>query len=736
MSALRRSSSSSPSPAQKAKYDAAMNEFERAMEKMSKSMRKSAVQSIREDERMRQSAREMLIHVARARVAAHGAASISLARTDQEAATATTTARRKSLQDISLVSGAAAKVALDRSVERMRRDKHANETSAERAAREAAEAAERKDQQPVFEHLEACTERVLRAELALARRIAQGKSDLHESSRRHLRSLAEEMGEALLPEDDDVRRERDRQLLDSRPQVVDALLSGEGAEIEAAFEVLAGPLILYIRHYSNALQMVPKLLLIMIGLPIILEQDLKLGSTCKDVLMIGGRPFLPMSAWLLTQIITDIAIVITRARRFYLMRPVVLAFDRGEGVEATRLRNQKRSELFTSFLKHNIMKIGRRSKISAGARRGRRNNTFEEDLKGSRTSRRPGELTMNEKNIRGLEDMLDANLSDDGAAPERPRAPSTRARSASVESLESELDDDDAAPPHALDAIIPIEEASERGERALLALARVENSGTRVPLALLTILSFTLGLAGGVYLLLPFGRDSCQPLALVLANSYIAFFYIFFVPNLLICIVAIIELTSINPEDHRLQDILERTMARLDDIFFLGQVPLCTFFAKRLLLKSTAPPLDGARLKALLRRDAYILKHRRETLKTALDDCDEQIAAVDSIRKRARLAYKKKDTIDPFAETPGLRVRRYSRFVPEVSWHQSFVPVYREVDPATPLDGYDPNFPRTAVSPIKLFGNTFRLQSPRRASDASEGRRDSEASEFEFYDAL
>ena len=142
---------------EKAKYDAAMNEFERAMEKMSKSMRKSAVQSIREDERMRQSAREMLIHVARARVAAHGAASISLARTDQEAATATTTARRKSLQDISLVSGAAAKVALDRSVERMRRDKHANETSAERAAREAAEAAERKDQQPVFEHLEACT---------------------------------------------------------------------------------------------------------------------------------------------------------------------------------------------------------------------------------------------------------------------------------------------------------------------------------------------------------------------------------------------------------------------------------------------------------------------------------------------------------------------------------------------------------------------------------------------------
>ena len=732
-----------------------MNEFERAMEKMSKSVRKSAIQSIREDERMRQNAREMLVHVARARVAAHGAASISLARTDQEAATATTAARRKSLQDISLVSGAAAKVALDRSVEHSKRERRRRESPAERAAREAAEADERKEQQPVFEHLEACTERVLRAELALAQRIAKGKQDFVHAARRDLRCAVEEMGEALLPEDEDVRRERDRQLLDSRPQVVDALLSGDGAEIEAAFEVLVGPLILYIRHYSNWFQMLPKILLIVIGLPIILEQDLKLGDSCKDVLMINGRPFLPMSAWLLTQIITDIAIVITRARRYFLMRPVVRAFDRGEGVEATKLRTTKRAELFTSFLKHNLMRVGGRARIK---RRKEREREAEEKTaaRSRRMSTRPGALTVNEQHLRGLETMLSSNLSHDDGDAESPRPPkaaatpaappaasastraqdfATRARSLSTESdAESE---DEAAPPHALDAIIPIEEASERGERALLALARVENSGTRIPLALLTILSFVLGLAGGVYLLLPFGRDSCQPLALVLANSYIAFFYIFFVPNLLICAVAVIELTSTNPEDQRLRDVIEHFMSRLDDIFFLGQLPLCTFFAKRLLLKSTAPPLDGARLKALLRRDAYILNERRQTLSQALEDCDEQIAAVTSIRKRARLAFKRKDTLDPLTAAPSLRVRRYSRYVPEITWRQSFVPVYREVDPAAPLDS-DPFLPtrNAGVSPIKLIGETFRLNNSPQGSSRSLGDAKRDSEDTAFFDAL
>ena len=115
----RSSSQSEPSPAQKARYDAAMLEcvlsclgpfvwltcpclvevgvrvcsffrFEKAMEKMSKSVRRSAVQTITEDERLRQNAREVLVHIARARVAAHGGAAISLARTDPVTATAET----------------------------------------------------------------------------------------------------------------------------------------------------------------------------------------------------------------------------------------------------------------------------------------------------------------------------------------------------------------------------------------------------------------------------------------------------------------------------------------------------------------------------------------------------------------------------------------------------------------------------------------------------------------------
>ena len=178
-------------------------------------------------------------------------------------------------------------------------------------------------------------------------------------------------------------------------------------------------------------------------------------------------------------------------------------------------------------------------------------------------------------------------------------------------------------------------------------------------------------------------------------------------------------------------------MSRLDDIFFLGQLPLCTFFAKRLLLKSTAPPLDGARLKALLRRDAYILNRRRQTLSQALEDCDEQIAAVTSIRKRARLAFKRKDTLDPLTAAPSLRVRRYSRYVPEVTWRQSFVPVYREVDPAAPLDS-DPFLParNAGVSPIKLIGETFRLNNSPQGSSRSLGDAKRDSEDAAFFDAL
>jgi len=653
------------------------------------------------------------------------------------------------------VSGAAAKVALDRSVEQLAAERRSRETDEEREARERDLAQTVKEQQPVFEHLEACSERVLRAEIAIARRIAASKAEFLDSAKRDLRVMAEEVGECLLPEDEDVRRDRDAQLLDSRPQVVDALLSGDAAEIEAAFEVLAGPLVLYVRHYSNAIQMLPKLLLIFIGLPILLEQDLKLGDQCKEVVSINGRPFLPMSAWLMSQIVTDIAICITRARRYYLTAPVVRAFDRGEGVEATTLRMAKRAELFTSFLKHNLMKLG--GKKHKGKPRAHASEDHGDGPR-RRLSHRPGHLSTNEPRLRSM-DRASASILP-GLQPPLPRSPSPsdsarRVRSMSESSDAQSEDGSEGGPPHALDAVIPIEEASERGERALLALARVENSGTRVPLALLTILSFTLGLAGGVYLLLPFARDSCQPLALVLANSYIAFFYIFFVPNLLVVVVAIIEMSSLNPEDTRLREILERLFSRLDDIFFLGQIPLCVFVAKRLILKSTAPPLDGSRLRALLRRDAYILRHRRDELETALKDCDEQIAAVESIRRRARLSYIKKDTINPMSPAPALRVKRYSRYVPEVQWRQSFVPVYRELDPATRLDGPDPEATsRAGLSPLKFgslrrLGSRQRAWSKRRDSDGSfagddeeaggagADRKDSDADHFfdaQFYD--
>ena len=411
----------------------------------------------------------------------------------------------------------------------------------------------------------------------------------------------------------------------------------------------------------------------------------------------------------------------------------------------------KRAELFTSFLKHNLMKLGAKKK---GKPRAPSEDHHHPGAAGSsnvstaRRSSRPGRPSTNEARLR-----REASILSGAGAGARAQSPSERARtnSARVRSMSESSDagTDDGSengPPHALDAIIPIEEASERGERALLALARVENSGTRVPLALLTILSFTLGLAGGVYLLLPFARDSCQPLALVLANSYIAFFYIFFVPNLLVVVVAVIEMSSLNPEDTRLREILEHTFSRLDDIFFMGQIPLCVFIAKRLILKSTAPPLDGSRLKALLRRDAFILKNRRDLLETALKDCDEQILAVNSIRRRARLTYVRTDTINPMSPAPALRVKRYSRYVPDVTWRQSFVPVYREIDPATPLDGPDPELAsRAGLSPIKAaFPSLRRLGSKqgsrRRRSgsisdvvDEESGR--ARADSNEFFDA-
>ena len=75
-----------PSGQQKARMDEAMREFERAVGKGAASLRSQAVNHVREDEQLRQSAKETLLHVVRARTAAHSAASISAAAQNAETA--------------------------------------------------------------------------------------------------------------------------------------------------------------------------------------------------------------------------------------------------------------------------------------------------------------------------------------------------------------------------------------------------------------------------------------------------------------------------------------------------------------------------------------------------------------------------------------------------------------------------------------------------------------------------
>ena len=59
-----------------------------------------------------------------------------------------------------------------------------------------------------------------------------------------------------------------------------------------------------------------------------------------------------------------------------------------------------------------------------------------------------------------------------------------------------------------------------------------------------------------------------------------------------------------------MERFIDRYVARLDDILFLGHLPFCGCFAKRLLLKTTPPPLDGARLRAQLRREKRAMRRR------------------------------------------------------------------------------------------------------------------------------
>ena len=210
-----------PSGQQKARMDEAMREFERAVGKGAASLRSQAVNHVREDEQLRQSAKETLLHVVRARTAAHSAASIALSRSDPASP------RRRSLQDIGLVSGAAANVAIHRSVEQINEEK----LRRRRAAGEDVDD-DRSKGQPVFEHLERCAERVMAAELAVAKRVAEAKRSFKEGARRTLRGCASDAGQALIPEDEEEKRRREDQLLDSRPPILDALLSGDPKEID------------------------------------------------------------------------------------------------------------------------------------------------------------------------------------------------------------------------------------------------------------------------------------------------------------------------------------------------------------------------------------------------------------------------------------------------------------------------------------------------------------------------
>ena len=676
-----------PSGQQKARMDEAMREFERAVGKGAASLRSQAVNHVREDEQLRQSAKETLLHVVRARTAAHSAASIALSRSDPASP------RRRSLQDIGLVSGAAANVAIHRSVEQINEEK----LRRRRAAGEDVDD-DRSKGQPVFEHLERCAERVMAAELAVAKRVAEAKRDFKEGARRTLRGCAADAGQALIPEDEEEKRRREDQLLDSRPPILDALLSGDPKEIDSGLEVLAGPLVLYFRHYSNLWQMSPKIILIVISLPIIagdvltaINKDVfgwvpqlakNTDEECRGLL---GTNFFAMTAWLTAQVVTDISIVITRAKRHSITKPVVRAFFRGEGVEAAAIRRAHRAKLFTSFVQHSIAKIrGRKSTHSKK----------EQKVKRGTTKRRVSGSVRRE---------------------ERRQSKSPRHQKS------SDGEETEDHPPHALDVVIPIEEATERGERALLCLARLENSGTRVPLALLTILSFMLGLFGAVYVLLP-ASNNCKSLALFLANAYVAFYYIFFVPNLIVCVVSVTEMTSWKgSNNHRLERFIDRYVARLDDILFLGHLPFCVFFAKRLMLKTTPPPLDGARLRAQLRRDEFVLTERKKQLEEAIEDCEDQLETVATIRRRARLTYRRKESDDPLGPVETLRVKRYIQRVPKIEWRQSFVPVYRELDPTVPVD-WTERARGTAEAARRLF-------TPRRSFDEESLGGESKAEE-------
>lgn len=535
----------------------ALDELERVLVSLSVSARDSVVVSIKEDPRIKGRVRELVLQGLEARQAAHEAASWALnanSYDDDEG-------RKAALREVAVVAAAAAHVALED---------------------------EKKTEKTEFsvEKIEAAADRVLRAELVVARRFASARQSLHDAARTEMRDAARDVCDALLD------RAPPDSFLESRPPVWDALISGDPKEIEAAFQVLLAPVVLYSRHYINVAQLVPRVLLVVAG--VIVLSTARFRSNCKHVISVHGYPFLPLSGWLAACVFCDVFVVAFRVRRCVTTQPLVDAFGRGEGAEAADVRAASRAKLVSTYVKHLLAK-----------------------------------------------------------------KPASKKRGA---------EEDDPDPPHFVDALIPgIEAATERGERALLTLSLLEDSWTTAPLSVLTIVTYGLGLAGGIYMLLPLARESCEPGVLLIAHAYIAFFFILFIPNTVVVIVAFAELLR--------SDVVDRTFAQLDAMLFFGQLPVCSFLAKHFLLSPTAP-LQRHALAAMLQRNDTLLRAHAHHLEAHLRECRSQLDTTHHMLDQIHRADEDHVDVEPLTVHSGM-IRRYTQRLPELTWRTTFVPVFR-----------------------------------------------------------
>lgn len=538
------------------KLEAYLDDFEHTLERLNESAREAVITSLSEDEGMKEQVRSVLLQIARERKCAHEAAAVFLSENhfDDE----------NQFREIMIMAVAAVKGAMD-------------EEENPRGAR-----GEKKEKgSSRGEKFELGLRRVQRAELAVAKRIAGARTSMGESCRREFRECAKDVHGALFERE---LRGDHEELVSSRPHIVEAFASFDKVEIESALQILAAPVALYFRYYSNLFEIVPRMLLVLVGCAVLIPQQLAPGGNqCKDVLEIGGISFLPLSGWLAAQIVCDVCIIVVRIRIFALMRPLMNHFALGGKGASERFEESERTRVFSKYLRSD-----------------------EEQ--------------------------------------------------------------------HPLEALIPLEAATERGERAMIILGRLNHDWTlRIPLAFLTLLSFTLGLAGGIYLLLPFARSDCNRSILLIANSYIAFFYIFFILSLIKVAVAVADLTeSCTPMHSR----LESRFVDLDKALFLDQIPFFTFVARMFLLghhDSFPHHLTGTnQLKKQLKKDADLLDSRRAQLKEHIEDLDAQIDTTNRLLDTMEFGDHRNSTSIP----EQMKIKRYTQKCPEITWRTSFVPVY------------------------------------------------------------